>query len=319
LSVITIQQWAEQVVAEVEKVFLGKRLVIERLLVAILCRGHVLIEDVPGLGKTIVARSLATSIGGVFSRIQCTPDLLPADILGVSIYNPQDSEFHFHRGPVHANVVLVDEINRATPRTQSALLEAMAENQVSVEGKNLPLPEPFFVMATQNPVEFEGTFPLPEAQKDRFFLSLSVGYPERDIEKQIVENQRRMTHPVVDLQPVTNPETIRAMQEMVLSVYVDEAVFDYMVNLVEATRGAAGVRIGVSPRGTLALYKGAQALAAIRGRDYVVPDDVKELTHGVFDKRIILSADAQIRGTTVSGIVDRVLDSVPVPVLQSGS
>ncbi|WP_455382396.1 AAA family ATPase [Salinispira pacifica] len=314
-----VSEWAQKIVAAVDRVFLGKREVIEQLLVALLCRGHVLIEDVPGLGKTIAARALAASIGGRFNRVQCTPDLLPADILGVSVFNPKDSEFHFRKGPVHANILLVDEINRATPRTQSALLQAMAEGEVSVEGRSMPLPDPFIVMATENPVEFEGTFPLPEAQKDRFFLSVSVGYPDREIEKQIVENQRRMTHPVTDLTAVTDPESVHRMQEAVLSVFVEEAVFDYIIDLVQATRGASGVRIGVSPRGSLALYKGSQALAAIRGRDFVTPEDVKELVHGVFEKRIILNADAQIRGLSVSGIIDRILDSVTVPLLRERS
>ncbi len=309
-------EWAQRVISAVNQVFLGKNEVIEQLLVALLCRGHALIEDVPGLGKTIAARALSAAIGGRFSRVQCTPDLLPTDILGVSIFNPKDSEFHFRKGPVHANVLLVDEINRATPRTQSALLQAMAEGEVSVEGTSMPLPDPFFVLATENPVEFEGTFPLPEAQKDRFFLSIGVGYPEREVEKEIVENQRRLSHPVTDMVAVTDPDTVREMQEAVLSIFVEEAVFDYIIDLVHATRSAAGVRIGVSPRGTLALYKGAQALAAIRGRDFVIPDDVKALVHGVFGKRIILNADAQIRGLSVAGIIDGVVDTVSVPLLE---
>ncbi|HUX14217.1 MAG TPA: MoxR family ATPase [Spirochaetia bacterium] len=314
-----VSTWAADVISAVDQVFLGKREVIEQLLVALLCRGHVLVEDVPGLGKTMAARAVAATLGGVFSRVQCTPDLLPTDILGVSIFNPKDGEFRFRKGPIHANIVLVDEINRATPRTQSALLEAMAEGQVSIEGKNMPLPEPFFVIATENPVEFEGTFPLPEAQKDRFFLSLSVGYPDTETEKRIVENQRRMTHPVLDLRPVTDTDTVREMQEAVLETFVGESVFDYIITLVQSTRSAAGVRVGVSPRGSLALYKGSQALAAIRGRDFVTPDDVKGLVHGAFDKRIILNTDAQIRGLTVKTIVDRILDSVAAPVLHGRS
>lgn len=310
-----VSEWSQSVISAVEQVFLGKREVIEQLLVALLCRGHALIEDVPGLGKTIAARALSAALGGRFSRVQCTPDLLPTDILGVSVFNPKDSEFHFRKGPVHVNVLLVDEINRATPRTQSALLQAMAEGEVSIEGQSMPLPEPFFVLATENPVEFEGTFPLPEAQKDRFFLTIGVGYPGREIEKEIVESQRRLSHPVTDVKPVTDPATVREMQESVLSVFVEEAVFDYIIDLVQTTRTAAGVRIGVSPRGTLALYKGAQALAAIRGRDFVTPDDVKALVHGVFGKRIILNADAQIKALSVAGIVDRILDTVSVPLL----
>lgn len=311
-----IQSWAQQVISSVEQVFLGKREVIERLLVGLLCRGHILLEDVPGVGKTILARALAASIGGRFSRIQCTPDLVPADILGVSVYSRQDDQFHFREGPILANVVLVDEINRATPRTQSAMLEAMAEYQISVEGKRMLLPAPFFLVATENPVEFEGTFPLPEAQKDRFLLSLRVGYPDRDAEKEIVEAQRRISHPVDDVHAVTSPEAITSMQERVVAVHVDEGVFDYVINLVTSTRGYPGVRVGVSPRGSLALYKASQALAAIRGRDFVLPDDVKSLVHGVFDKRLILSAEAMIRGTTSEDVVDRVLESVAVPVIQ---
>ena len=311
----TVPEWSRQITDSVETVFFGKHAVIEKLLVALLCRGHVLLEDVPGVGKTILARALASSLGGEFSRIQCTPDLLPADILGVYVYNPNDGSFTFPEGPIMANIVLVDEINRATPRTQSALLEATGEGQVSVEGKQRKLPEPFFVMATENPVVFEGTFPLPEAQKDRFLLSLTVGYPERETEQRIVESQRRLTHPVNDLSAVTDLSDVPALQEEVVSIHVDQSVVDYMSTLVEASRSHQHVRIGVSPRGTLALYKASQALAAVRGRDYVVPEDVKELCRPVFEKRLIMSSQAVIRGITAESVITSILDSTPAPVL----
>ncbi|MFW5737498.1 MAG: AAA family ATPase [Spirochaetota bacterium] len=311
----SVAQWAERILDSVETVFFGKRNVIERLLVALLCRGHVLLEDVPGMGKTILARALAASLGGHFSRIQCTPDLLPADILGVSVYSPKDGTFTFREGPIMANIVLVDEINRATPRTQSALLEATGEGQVSIEGKRRELPEPFFLIATENPVEFEGTFPLPEAQQDRFLLSMSIGYPERSVEQHIVDSQRRLTHPVVDVQPVSEITDVHELQEQVVEVHVDQDVMDYVSGLIEASREHQNVRIGVSPRGTLALYKASQALAALRGRDYVIPEDVKELCRPVFSKRIILTSQAVIRGVSVDSVITSLLDSVPTPVV----
>ena len=310
-----VTEWSRQITDSVETVFFGKHEVIEKLLVAILCRGHVLLEDVPGVGKTILARALASSLGGEFSRIQCTPDLLPADILGVSVYNPNNGSFAFREGPIMANIVLVDEINRATPRTQSALLEATGEGQVSIEGKQRKLPEPFFLIATENPIEFEGTFPLPEAQKDRFLLSLTVGYPERETEQRIMESQRRLTHPVNDLSAVTDLSGVPALQEQVVSVHVEQSVMDYMSTLVEASRSHQHVRIGVSPRGTLALYKASQALAAVRGRDYVVPEDVKELCRPVFEKRLIMASQAAIRGITAGSVIASILDSTPAPVL----
>jgi MoxR-like ATPase len=311
-----VKQWADRVAAAVEKVFLGKHEVTEKLLAALLCRGHVLLEDVPGLGKTILARALSAALGGSFSRIQCTPDLLPADILGVSVYNPKEGTFSYRRGPILANLVLVDEINRATPRTQAALLEAMAENQVSIEGKQTPLPDPFFLMATENPVEFEGTFPLPEAQKDRFLLCLSIGYPELDIERRIVEDQRRIEHPVQDVHAVTDTETIRGLQEEVVKLHVEEDVLDYILQIVRSSREDPAVRIGGSPRGALALYKSSQALAAIRGRDYVVPEDVKEMTVPVLIQRIILKAEAMLKGRQAKEIIETILDRTPVPIMK---
>ena len=311
----TVSEWARSIIDSVEKVFFGKREVIEQLLVALLCRGHVLLEDVPGVGKTILARALAASLGGQFSRIQCTPDLLPADILGVSIFHPNDGSFVFREGPIMANVVLVDEINRATPRTQSALLEAMGEGQVSVEGKKRDLPDPFFLMATENPVEFEGTFPLPEAQQDRFLLALSIGYPTREMEQQIVASQRRLTHPVTDLDAVADISGVRSLQQSVVDVHVDRSIVDYISALVEESRRHENVRIGVSPRGTLALYKAAQARAALKARDFVTPDDVKQLCRPVFAKRLILTSQAIIRGVGADSIIASLLDAVPTPVM----
>ncbi|MFW5995361.1 MAG: AAA family ATPase [Spirochaetia bacterium] len=311
----TISAWAEGIRTSINGVFFGKPDLIDKMLVAALCRGHVLLEDVPGVGKTILARALAASLGGEFSRIQCTPDLLPADVLGVSVYNPKDGSFTFREGPIQANVVLVDEINRATPRTQSALLEAMAEGQISVEGTRRALPEPFLLLATENPVEFEGTFPLPEAQKDRFLMSLSVGYPSREDELRVVESQRRTSHPVIDLKAYTDPETVLELQQASVEIHVDRQISRYIMDLIEATRRRQEIRIGVSPRGTLALYKTAQALAAIRGRDYVVPEDVKELVAPVFLKRLILKSDALIKGRTVEEVLEAIVDSVEPPVM----
>jgi len=315
----TVSDWAQSIIESVEKVFFGKYDVIEQLLVALLCRGHVLLEDVPGVGKTILARALAASLGGQFSRIQCTPDLLPADILGVSIFNPKDGTFAFREGPIMANIVLVDEINRATPRTQSALLEAMGEGQVSVEGKKRDLPDPFFLIATENPVEFEGTFPLPEAQQDRFLLSLSIGYPDREGEQQIVASQRRLTHPITDIEAVADVTGVKAHQQTVVDVHVDQSIVDYISNLVEESRKHENVRIGVSPRGTLALYKAAQARAALKARDYVIPDDVKQLCRPVFSKRLILTSQATIRGISADSVITTLLDTVPTPVVPEQS
>jgi MoxR-like ATPase len=312
----SIKVWADRVIESVESVFLGKRSVIEKLLVALLCRGHVLLEDVPGLGKTILARAIAGAIGAKFARIQCTPDLLPADVLGVSVYNPKTGEFVFREGPVLSNIVLVDEINRATPRTQSALLEAMAENQITVEGRQLRLQIPFFLIATENPIEFEGTFPLPEAQKDRFLLCLSIGYPGREHELKVVEEQRRVTHPVTDVSPVSTAEEIAELQQQVVTVYVEPDVSGYIMDIIEATRNSPYVRIGASPRATIALYKSAQAYAAIQGRDYVLPDDVKTMVHPILVQRLILKAEYEVRGHTPGDVIQSVLNGVEVPVLK---
>ena len=312
-----VRDWAETIRNSTERAFFGKHEAIEKLLIALLCRGHVLIEDVPGVGKTIAARALGQSLGGSFKRIQCTPDLLPADVLGVSVYNPKTGDFSFREGPISSNILLVDEINRATPRTQSALLEAMAENQISVDGRRIPLPDPFFLMATENPVEFEGTFPLPEAQKDRFFLSLKIGYPDRSSEEEILESQRRTSHPVSDIEAVTELETVLSMQRLVAEVHVAAPLRGYILDITGQTRREARLRLGVSPRGSLALYKGAQALAAIRGRDYVIPEDVKELFIPVCAKRVIVRSEHLIKGITAEELLAQAIDHVEVPVLKA--
>ena len=313
-----VREWAETIRRSVERVFFGKSEIIEKLLVTLLCRGHALLEDVPGVGKTILARALASSLGGEFRRIQCTPDLLPADVLGVSVYNPKSGEFNFREGPILTNILLVDEINRATPRTQSALLEAMAENQISIDGNRIPLPDPFFLIATENPVEFEGTFPLPEAQKDRFFMVLKIGYPPREAEEEILESQRRITHPVTDVKPVTALQTLLEMQKQLLEVHVDNDLRSYLLTITEQTREDSRLLLGVSPRGSLALYRGSQALAAVRGRNYVIPEDIKELALPIFSKRIIVKSEHSIRGLTEERAISEILDRVDVPVLKGG-
>jgi MoxR-like ATPase len=315
----SIKDWAQSVTEAIERVFFGKREVIEKLLIALLARGHVLLEDVPGVGKTVLARALAATIDARFSRIQCTPDLLPADITGVSVYSPRDNEFHFREGPVLANIVLVDEINRATPRTQSALLEAMAEGQVTVEGHSLPLPDPFFLIATENPVEFDGTFPLPEAQKDRFLLALRIGYPGRNVETDILQSRRRLSNPLDDLEPVVAVDTVRKLQEQVTEIHVEETVTGYMLDIIEHVRTNRAVRLGGSPRASLALYRCAQARAAIHGRDYVLPDDIKELAPNVLSRRILITPDARLRGAQAEDIVESALEEVRVPLGGGGA
>lgn len=311
-----IQEFVQQITTSVEKVIFGKNEVIEKLLLALLCRGHVLLEDVPGVGKTILARALSTTLGGQFKRVQCTPDLLPADVLGVSIFNQKTSEFEFRQGPIMTNILLVDEINRATPRTQSALLEAMSEYKISIEGRSLPLPEPFFMIATENPVEFEGTFPLPEAQKDRFFLSLRMGYPPDEAEEEIMISQQRLTHPVTDLKPVMDIDSIVDLQRSILDVAVDGALMDYILQIVEMTRNDARLELGASPRASMALYKGAQALAALRGRTRALPEDVKELAPGILFKRINVKSENLLRGLSEETIVEEILSRVEEPELE---
>lgn len=309
----TIQNFVTRIRANIETVFLGKTAVIDTVLAAFLARGHVLLEDVPGTGKTILARALAASLDLTFARIQCTPDLLPADILGVSVWRQNEGQFVYRKGPIVNQFVLVDEINRATPRTQSALLEAMAEGQISVDGDRISLPEPFFVMATENPIEYEGTFPLPEAQKDRFLLSLKIGYPDHDSEAKMLENQRRITHPVTDLKSVADSAEVAKLQEECTKIHVDQQVRNYLLSLVEATRQESNLRAGISPRGSLALYRASQALAGIRGRDFVSPVDIKEMTPSVFRQRLLLSSEALVRGIQPDRIIASILERVPMP------
>ncbi len=301
-----IEEFARPLLENVERVIVGKRSAIELLLAALLCDGHVLIEDVPGVGKTMLARSLAISLGGTFRRLQCTPDLLPNDVTGVSVFNQKTGEFEFRPGPVFVNVLLADELNRATPRTQSALLESMGESQVTVDGITHGLPRPFMVLATQNPIEYEGTFPLPEAQLDRFFMRLRVGYPQADEERQMVHNLRRR-HPIESLRQVVDGARVTELQAQVWEVHVDDSVQDYVLRLVRATRSHPDLALGASPRGTLALGKAAQALAALRGRDYVLPDDVKSLAAPVLEHRLIVSPESGLRGRTAAWVMGDIL------------
>ena len=303
---------ARVIVDNVSEVIVGKRPVIEQALAAVIAQGHLLIEDVPGVGKTMLAKSISVSIGCSFKRIQFTPDLLPSDIVGVSIYNQSTGEFQFRPGPVMSQVVLADEINRATPKTQSALLEAMEELQVSVDGVTHTLDRPFVVMATQNPIEYEGTFPLPEAQLDRFLLRISLGYPSFAEELSVIEQQEQ-SHPIDQLQAVTTPEEVIALQSAARSVYVDGAVREYIVGLMEATRKHEDVFLGASPRASLGMFRAVRALALIQDRDYVIPDDVKDLAYGVLAHRLILAPSARMRGLQTRQVIDGLLESVAVP------
>jgi MoxR-like ATPase len=308
-----IHEFASTLSNNVEQVIVGKREVIELLIVALLCEGHVLIEDVPGVGKTMLARSIATSLGGNFKRLQCTPDLLPNDVTGVSVFNQQSGQFEFRPGPIFMNILLVDEINRATPRTQSALLEAMQEQQVSVDGVTRVLPRPFLVLATQNPIEYEGTFPLPEAQLDRFLMRLSMGYPNAVDEKQILINLRR-EHPVTRLKQVVDGNQLLELQRQVWEIHVDDTLQDYIVRLVAATRGHPDLVLGASPRASLALFKTSQALAALRGRDHVLPDDIKYLVPATLAHRLILRPESELRGRTARAVLDDLLKSVTLDI-----
>lgn len=309
---VKVQQFADKLLANLEKVIVGKRQTLELVVIGLLCQGHLLIDDVPGVGKTILARSLAKSLGCAFSRIQFTPDMLPSDVTGVSIFNQATREFEFRPGPIVAQVVLADEINRATPKTQSALLEAMEERQITVDGITHPLPQPFIVLGTQNPIEYEGTFPLPEAQLDRFLMRIRIGYPELADEIRILELQQ-LRHPLLDLQPVATTEEVLEAQEAIKTVYVSPAVERYIVELVRATRDHSDVYLGASPRGSLGLYRAGQARAAIKGRDYVLPDDIKVLAEHVLAHRIIIQPAARLKDLTAEQILREILMTLPVP------
>ena len=307
-----VESLAERMVANVEKVIIGKRAEVKSTLIALLCEGHLLIEDVPGVGKTMLARAMARSIGCTFKRIQFTPDMLPSDVTGVSVFNQRDREFEFRPGPIMAQIVLADEINRATPKTQAALLEAMEERQVTVDGITHLLQRPFLVLATQNPIEYEGTFPLPEAQVDRFMMRISLGYPTQADEIAIL-NSQQTHHPIEDIEQVISAEELIAAQQAVKEVYMDDLIKEYIVLLSNATRKHPDVYLGASPRGSLALYKTTRARAAIESRNYVIPDDVKALADATLSHRLIISPSARIKNVDARAIVGEVLDSVPVP------
>jgi MoxR-like ATPase len=308
---VNVQEPAERTVGNIERVIVGKHAEVRLALVSLLCEGHILIEDVPGVGKTMLAKALSRSIGCSFRRIQFTPDLLPSDVTGLSIFNQKTQDFEFRPGPIMAQVVLADEINRATPKTQSALLECMEERQATIDGVSYEMPSPFLVIATQNPIEYEGTFALPEAQLDRFLLRIRLGYPKPMEELVILDEQKRL-HPIDQLQQVLGIDELRQMQAGVKEIYVDQGVADYIIRLVTATREHADVYLGASPRGSLHLYKAAQALAAINGRDYVIPDDVKQLAVPVLGHRLIVRSQASLREVDNDAIVREVLATIPI-------
>ena len=314
-----IQETGDRVLANVERVIVGKHREVRLALVALLCRGHLLIEDVPGTGKTVLAKAIAKSLGCSFRRIQFTPDLLPSDVTGMSIYNQKTQEFEFRSGPIMSQVVLADEINRATPKTQSSLLECMEERQATVDGTTWPMPDPFLVIATQNPIEYEGTFALPEAQLDRFMLRIRLGYPQLVEEVLILDEQKR-SHPIEDLDEVLSVDELRELQTAVREVYVDPSVADYIVRLVSGTRSHPDVYLGASPRGSIALYRSGQALAGLLGRDYVLPDDVKALAESALAHRLIIKTSSSIHDIQASQVVAELLETTPVDgVMPMGS
>jgi MoxR-like ATPase len=310
---LSIQQVAQTLIRNIQQVLVGKEEVIELALVAILCEGHLLLEDVPGIGKTTLAKAIAQSLTCSFARIQFTPDLLPSDISGISYFNQASQQFEFRAGPILNQIVLADEINRATPRTQSALLEAMQERTVTVDGVTHQTPRPFLVMATQNPIELEGTFPLPEAQVDRFLLRIGLGYPSLEEEHEILL-RHKLADPLDKLEAVASPDALLESQQAVREIAVEESVRDYIIRVVHATRQHPAVELGASPRGSLSLYRAAQALAAIRGRTFVLPDDVKYLAPGVLTHRLVISPQIRLRGRTPEAVLTEIIESVPVPV-----
>jgi MoxR-like ATPase len=312
VQMIDVRGIAARLAENVERVIVGKHQEVQQTLVALLCQGHVLVEDVPGVGKTMLAKAIARSIGCTFKRIQFTPDLLPSDVTGISIYNQKESEFEYRPGPIMAQIVLADEVNRATPKTQSALLEAMEERQVTVDGVTYPLPRPFIVLATQNPIEYEGTFPLPEAQLDRFLMRVSLGYPNRTEEMEVLSRQQQ-SHPLGFLEQVIDVSELVAAQQAIRSVHVDRLIREYIVVLVDATRRHDDVYLGASPRGSIALQIASQARAAIFGRDYVIPDDVKALAETTLAHRLILSPSARVRNADSRAVIAEIIRSTPVP------
>lgn len=308
-----IRQVADRIKENIAKVIVGKGDVIDLVLVALFSEGHILMEDVPGTGKTTLAKAISRSIGCSFKRIQFTPDVMPSDVTGINFFNQKQAEFEFRPGPIVANIVLADEINRATPRTQSALLEAMEERQITTEGVTLPLPSPFLVLATQNPIELEGTFPLPEAQLDRFFMKVRLGYPDEDGEEAILLRFEQHS-PLEELEAVVTAEELVRLGHLVPQVYCEPSIRRYMVQLVQATRNHASYELGASPRGSLNLLRGARALAAIRGRDYVLPDDVKFIAPYILAHRVLLSSQSRLRGRNAEDILQEIVETVPVPV-----
>jgi len=309
--VLLIGEVSRRLMGNIEKVIIGKHDEVRQVLVALLCEGHILLEDVPGVGKTMLARAVARSLGCSFSRIQFTPDLLPSDIVGVSIYSQKSGDFEFRPGPVHHQILLADEINRASPRTQSALLECMEERQVTVDGITRPLPRPFMVIATQNPIEYEGTFPLPEGQLDRFLLRVRLGYPDFASENEMLLSQR-LRHPIEELEQVITHEELLDLQHRVREVHLDDSIREYIVNLVRSTRENGALFLGASPRGSLGLFRGAQAMAAIEGRDYVIPDDVKNIAAPVLAHRMIGRGDG-LKGNSCEDVLKELLSKIPVP------
>jgi MoxR-like ATPase len=312
LTAPEVQAQSQKIVDNLEQVIVGKRRELELVFIGLLCQGHILIEDVPGVGKTILARSLAQSLSCSFSRIQFTPDLLPSDITGASIFNQQTRQFEFRPGPVIGQIVLADEINRATPKTQSALLEAMEERQITIDGVMHPLPEPFMVIGTQNPIEYEGTFPLPEAQLDRFLLRVSLGYLSKREEMRMIEDQR-FQHPIKTLSAVVSTEELLALQEAVKHVFVSEAIKQYVVDITFATRENDSLYLGSSPRGSLGLYRAGQAWAALQGRSFVLPDDIKVLAESVLAHRVMVNPGARLKQVTPKRVIADLLQRVPMP------